>query len=184
MGTKFTEISENHATFIQNQHMFFVATAASDGRVNLSPKGMDTLRVLGPNQVVWLNVTGSGNETAAHLRELNRITLMFCEFEGDPKILRLYGHAQVYHPNDPEWNDLLALFPTVPGARQAIDVNVEIVQTSCGKGVPYYTYVGPRDHLNEWAERKGSDGIRKYWEQKNRVSLDGKETGILDEPGN
>lgn len=180
MGKRYDRIEDKLVDFIRAQRMFFVATAASDGRVNVSPKGMDTLRLLGANRVVWLSVTGSGNETAAHLRESNRITLMFCAFEGKPMILRLYGGARVYHPRDPEWSELLPLFPALPGARQIIDVEVDLVQTSCGMGVPYYAYRGDREQLNEWAARKGEDGIRQYWEDRNRVTIDGKTTGIFE----
>ena len=180
MGKRYDRIEDRLADFIRDQRVFFVATAAPDGRVNVSPKGMDTLRLLGANRVVWLSVTGSGNETAAHLRESNRITLMFCAFEGKPMILRLYGGARVYHPRDPEWGELLPLFPSLPGARQIIDVDVDLVQTSCGMGVPYYSFRGDREQLNEWAARKGEDGIRQYWEDRNRVTIDGKPTGIFE----
>lgn len=179
MGKRTSEIDERLRAFIEHQKLFFVATAARNGRVNVSPKGMDTLRVLGPNRVAWLSVTGSGNETAAHLREQPRITLMFCAFEGDPMILRLYGTATMTHPHDPRWPDLAALFPPLPGARQVIDVAVELVQTSCGMGVPFFAYQGEREQLNDWARKRGADGIRQYWRDRNRTSLDGKPTGIL-----
>jgi len=130
MGQKYTEISARHIQLIQRQKIYFVATAAQDERVNLSPKGLDTLRVLGPNRVVWLNLTGSGNETAAHLLESDRMTLMFCAFEGDPVVLRLYGHARLFHARDAEWNELVQLFPSIPGSRQVVDMNVDLVQTS------------------------------------------------------
>lgn len=179
MGQQYTEISTRLVQFIQQQKLFFVATAASDGRINISPKGMDTLRIPGPNRVVWLNLTGSGNETAAHLVENSRMTIMFCAFEGDPLILRLYGHARVFHPRDTAWNELVQLFPPVPGARQVVQMDVDMVQTSCGMAVPFLEFRGEREQLRQWAEKKGSDGIRQYWEQKNRVSIDGKPTGIL-----
>lgn len=179
MGQQYTEISTRLVQFIQQQKLFFVATAASDGRINISPKGMDTLRIPGPNRVVWLNLTGSGNETAAHLVENSRMTIMFCAFEGDPLILRLYGHARVYHPRDTAWNELVQLFPPVPGARQVVQMDVDMVQTSCGMAVPFLEFRGEREQLRQWAEKKGSDGIRQYWELKNRVSIDGKPTGIL-----
>jgi hypothetical protein len=180
MGRKYTEITEALRDFIERQHIFFVGTAASDGRVNVSPKGMDTLRVTGPKRVIWLNLTGSGNETAAHLRENERITLMFCAFEGDPKILRLYGEARVYHPGDAGWPELTACFAPIPGARQVIDVGIDLVQTSCGMGVPYFDYRAPREQLTQWAQNKGEQGLRQYWKEKNRTSLDGKPTGIVD----
>lgn len=181
MGQRYAEISEKLAQFIRRQKVFFVATAAGDGRINLSPKGMDSLRVLGPNRVVWLNVTGSGNETAAHLLENDRMTVMFCAFEGDPLILRLYGHARSFHPRDPAWDELIGLLPALPGARQIIDLDVDLVQTSCGMGVPLLEFKGEREQLNQWAAKKGEAGIRQYWEQKNRISLDGRPTRILDD---
>jgi predicted pyridoxine 5'-phosphate oxidase superfamily flavin-nucleotide-binding protein len=179
MGKRMSEIDERLRAFIERQRLFFVATAVRDGRVNISPKGMDTLRVLGPNRVAWLSVTGSGNETAAHLREQSRITLMFCAFEGDPMILRVYGNATVIHPHDARWQERVALFPPLPGARQVIDVAVDLVQTSCGMGVPFFAYRGEREQLNDWARKRGADGVRQYWRDRNRTSLDGKPTGIL-----
>lgn len=179
MGKKYPAIELSHKTFIMEQKLFFVATAAADGRINLSPKGVDTLRVLGSNRVLWLNLTGSANETAAHLLESDRITLMFCAFEGKPLILRLYGHAQVVHPWQPEWEALAGHFPSLPGARQIIDMTVDLVHSSCGMGVPLFDYVGERDQLLQWAEKKGDDGIRAYQEAKNSISLDGKPTGIF-----
>lgn len=180
MGQRYAEITPRLIQFIQQQKIFFVATAASDGRINLSPKGVDTLRVRGPNRVAWLNLTGSGNETAAHLLDNDRMTLMFCAFEGDPVILRLYGHARLYHPRDPEWGELAPLFPDIPGARQVIDLNVDLAMTSCGMGVPFFEYRGERGQLEAWADRKGKDGIEQYWRQKNQVSIDGKPTKILE----
>ncbi|MBI3775524.1 MAG: pyridoxamine 5'-phosphate oxidase family protein [Gammaproteobacteria bacterium] len=179
MGKQYTELTGNLTAFIARQKMFFVGTAAADGRVNVSPKGMDTLRVLTANRAVWLNLTGSGNETAAHLRELSRITLMFCAFEGDPLILRVYGQARALHPRDAEWASLHALFPNFNGARQIIDVAIELVQTSCGFGVPFLDFKAQREQLTQWAEKKGANGIRQYWEDKNQLSLDGKPTEIL-----
>lgn len=180
MAKQYPDLSTEHQKFITAQKIFFVATAAAEGRVNVSPKGMDSLRIVSPNRVVWLGVTGSGNETAAHLRQINRITLMFCAFEGDPKILRLYGSARTIHPRDAQWSELAKLFPALPGARQIFDVAVDLVQTSCGMAVPFYDYVGDREQLNEWAHKKGADGICEYWKDKNRISLDGVPTGIID----
>jgi hypothetical protein len=180
MGKRYDAISGSHIDFIAAQKMFFVATAATDGRVNLSPKGMDTLRVLNPNHVVWLNVTGSGNETAAHVQQNPRMTLMFCAFEGDPLILRLYGTARAIYQSDAEWDEFASLFPPLPGARQLFDLKVDLVQSSCGMAVPFYAYAGEREQLNEWAARKGNDGIRQYWADKNQTSLDGQPTHILE----
>jgi hypothetical protein len=141
---------------------------------------MDTLRVLSSHRVVWLNLTGSGNETSAHIQHDPRMTIMFCSFDGAPLILRLYGQARVFHHNDAEWESLFSLFEPIPGARQIFDLDVDIVQTSCGFGVPYHSYTGERDELNDWAIRKGEDGLRKYWEDKNQFSIDHIPTNIAE----
>jgi hypothetical protein len=174
MGKQFTEIPDALLPFIARQHIFFVGTAAPDGRVNVSPKGMDALRVLDANRVIWLNVTGSGNETAAHLLENPRMTVMFAAFEGSPMILRLYGKARTIHTDDSDWTELYAHFRPLPGARQILDLQVDLVQTSCGMAVPLMDYVGDRELLNQWAEKKGDEGVRQYWAEKNAVSLDGR----------
>lgn len=179
MGKQTNEIEVKLQDFIAHQKIFFVGTAAASGRVNVSPKGMDSLRVISPTRVIWLNVTGSGNETAAHLQELNRITLMFCAFDGPPMILRIYGTGRVIHPRDPQWSEWIGLFPPLPGARQFVEVKVELVQTSCGMAVPLLDFREERSALNDWATKKGEAGIQKYWEEKNQISLDGKPTGIL-----
>ncbi|TVT55385.1 MAG: pyridoxamine 5'-phosphate oxidase family protein [Sedimenticola thiotaurini] len=179
MGQRYNEIPQKVMTFIQNQKVFFVGTAAADGRVNISPKGMDSLRVIDSQRVLWLNVTGSGNETAAHVAELPRMTLMFCAFEGNPMILRLYGTARVIHTYDEEWERLYPLFNPTPGVRQIFDLSVDLVQTSCGMGVPFYDYAGERDQLMAWTVKKGDEGIRDYWQEKNQQSLDGKPTFIF-----
>ncbi len=180
MGRKFDVLSEQHIRFIAEQKIFFVATATEDSRVNLSPKGMDALRVVDAGRVLWLNLTGSGNETSAHVQLDPRMTLMFCAFEDPPMILRVYGAARVVHPSDPDWADLLSLFKPLPGARQIFDLAVDLVQTSCGMGVPYFTYNGDREQLVDWAEKKGDEGVRDYWEQKNQVSIDGFQTRIVE----
>lgn len=183
MGKQYEALSNKHIEFITAQKIFFVGTAAAEGRVNVSPKGMDSLRVLGPNRAVWLNVTGSGNETAAHVQVNPRMTIMFCAFEGDPLILRLYGKARAIHHNDAEWPELAALFPPLPGARQIFDLAIDLVQSSCGMAVPFFDYKGEREQLNEWAVKKGEDGIRQYWADKNAVSLDGQPTHIVEKNG-
>jgi hypothetical protein len=180
MGKRFSTISDQLKEFIKDQKIFFVGTAASDGRVNISPKGMDSLVVLSPNRVIWLNVTGSGNETASHIQENARMTLMFTAFSGKPMILRLYGDAKAVHQNDPEWSELYPYFKPLPGARQIFDLDVDLVQTSCGMSVPVYDYVEDRDQLSEWAEKKGKEGIKEYWQDRNQTSLDGKATNIMD----
>lgn len=164
--------------FIQAQRMFFVATADVDGRVNLSPKGLDSLRVLSPQRLLWLNLTGSGNETAAHLLGVNRMTIMFCSFEGNPLILRVYGTARTIHATDPEWEELYALFPDLAGARQIFDLEIESVQTSCGYAVPLYDFVGQRSRLLSNFEQRGPAGTQAYWAEKNVKSIDGKPTGM------
>lgn len=181
MGKTYSEISKKHQEFIQAQQMYFVATAPKGGHLNLSPKGMDSLRILNSNRVLWLNYTGSSNETAAHLLEDQRMTIMFCAFEGDPKILRLYGHARAIHPRNNDWEELLGHFPDTAGTRQLIEMEVELVHTSCGFGVPLYNYAGQRDALSNWIEKKGEDGIAQYWEDKNNQSLNGKATGIFED---
>ncbi len=166
-------------SFIEKQPIFFVATAMKEGRINLSPKGLDSLKVLSEKQVLWLNLTGSGNETATHLRFQNRMTLMFCAFEGKPMILRLYGTAKTYHERDADWKVLQTHFPKSVGNRQLIVMDIDLVQTSCGFGIPFMEYKGERDLLGPWAAEKGKEGLEKYWEEKNVTSLDGHPTGIF-----
>lgn len=178
MGMQYPVINDEIRVFIEKQKIYFTASAGPEGKVNVSPKGMDTLRVLGPNRVAWLNITGSSNETAAHLLENDRLTLMFCAFEGEPLIVRLYGHARAVHPRDAGWEEWLALFPPLPGARQVMVVEIDLVLTSCGYGVPLFDYRGERDRLLAW-EKKGPEGVREYWRKKNQTSLDGKPTGIF-----
>jgi len=180
VGQQYSAISDKLKQFIEEQKIFFVGTATADGRVNISPKGMDSLRVLGKNRVVWLNVTGSGNETAAHIQQSPRMTIMFAAFEGAATILRLYGSAKVIHRNDLEWDELLSLFNPIPGARQVFDLAVDLVQTSCGMAVPFFDYVEEREQLKNWADKKGEEGIKEYWEKRNQVSLDGRRTYIMD----
>ncbi|NER78711.1 MAG: pyridoxamine 5'-phosphate oxidase family protein [Leptolyngbya sp. SIO1D8] len=180
MGKRYSEIPDQLRQFIEAQKIFFVGTATANSRVNISPKGMDSLRVLDANRVVWLNVTGSGNETSAHVQENPRMTLMFAAFLGDPMILRLYGEARVVHQIDPDWQALFQLFPPIPGARQIFDVAIDLVQTSCGMGVPFFEYREDREQLNQWAIKKGEAGLKQYWIAKNQVSLDGQPTHILE----
>ena len=178
MGKKFQTISTSHQLFIKKQKVYFAATATADSRINLSPKGIDTLRVIDENRVLWLNLTGSANETAAHLLEDGRMTLMFCAFEGSPLILRLYGQAKTIHPWEAGWAALVENFPPLPGARQIIDMQVDLVHSSCGMGVPLFNYDQERDMLLNWAEKKGEQGVRAYQIEKNSQSLDGRPTGI------
>lgn len=167
--------------FIGRQHMFFTASVPPDGRINLSPKGMDSLRVTGPDQVAYLDLTGSGNETAAHLRQDPRLTIMFCSFDEQPLILRLYGQGRAVKPRDPDWRSWHGLFPSLPGERQIILLKVQSVQTSCGYAVPRYEYAGERETLSRWAEKKGPEGLLNYWREKNLTSIDGLSTGLLED---
>ncbi len=181
MSDKYPALSEDLAEFIKRQHLFFVATAAKDGRVNLSPKGQESLRVLGPNEILWQNLTGSGNESAAHILDTNRMTIMWCSFEGLPRILRVYGQAQTIHPNHSDWQSCVKHIPAPVGARQYFKLKIDLVQTSCGYAVPLMEYQEDRDILAQWSEKRGEDGVRKYWEEKNTTSIDGFPTGILDQ---
>ncbi len=178
MADQYPELSDKLIEFIGKQHMFFVGTAAATGFVNVSPKGMDSFRVINNKQVAWLNLTGSGNESAAHVLETSRMTIMFCSFDKQPMILRLYGKAIVVHPRDTAWKKLSSLFPDLAGARQIFQVELDLVQTSCGFAVPHYEFVADRTALISWAKNQGEDGIKRYWQQKNTLSMDGKKTGI------
>ncbi len=175
MAKVYEAITPELQRFIERQPLFFVATAPLDaaGHVNLSPKGRDAFHLFGPHRVGYLDLTGSGNETAAHLRENGRITFMFCAFEGAPRILRLYGRGQVIRPDAPEWAAVSEPFTILPGTRQIIVAEIDRVQTSCGMAVPLMDYQGQRDNLIEWAEAKGPDGLAAYREEKNRRSIDG-----------
>ncbi len=181
MGKQFLKLSSQHIAFIEDQKLYYVATAAAEGKINISPKGIDTIRVISPTEIVWLNLTGSGNETAAHIKENPRMTLMWCSFGEQPMILRTYGQAICYHEGDEGWKKYYSLFPDYIGARQIFYLPIELVQTSCGFGIPMYDYIGERDNLKEWAKKKGRSGIQEYWDNRNKTSLDGKPTGILPE---
>lgn len=180
MAKVFDSITDELQKFIANQQMFFVATAplSATGHINVSPKGLDSFRILSPTRVAYLDLTGSGNETSAHLQENERITLMFCAFQGAPLILRLYGRGQTILPDSPDWDTLSACFTNIPGARQIIVAEIDRVQTSCGMGVPLFDYQDDRDGLVKWAEKKGASGLQDYRHQKNRVSIDGLPTPL------
>ncbi len=180
MGKQDECLTDKHVEFIKAQRMFFVGTAAGTGRVNVSPKGMDSFLVINAKRVVWLNVTGSGNETSAHVQQNERMTIMFCAFDGPPIILRLYGSAKVIHQNDIDWANLFPLFKPLPGARQIFDLSIEMVQTSCGMGVPYYDYKSDRELLNDWARKRSEEEIRQYWLEKNQLSIDAIATHIAE----
>jgi Pyridoxamine 5'-phosphate oxidase len=175
-----TKLNTNLIAFIRAQPMFFVATAAPDGHVNVSPKGLDSLRVLSESKIIWLNLTGSGNETAAHVRESPRMTLMFCAFDGEARIVRVYGKARVIHPADNGWQQAAAQFPAMAGSRQIFELDIALVQTSCGTGVPLMTVVkqrGPEELLPFYADM-GAEDVQVYWKRRNSLSLNGKPTGI------
>ncbi|MDJ0640634.1 MAG: pyridoxamine 5'-phosphate oxidase family protein [Paracoccaceae bacterium] len=170
-------------SFIERQPVFFVGTAAADGRVNISPKGADTLRILSDTHLRWLNLSGSGNETVGHLKALNRITMMFCAFEGDALILRVYGKAKILHPRDAGWAEAVSGFPEMAGSRQIIDVDIEAVQTSCGTGVPLMRFESQRagEELLPFYADMGEEGVRAYWRKKNTETIDGLPTGLFED---
>jgi len=184
MAKQYSAITEAHREFIARQHIFFVASATGDSHVNLSPRSMDSFRLIDDNEVAYLDRTGSGNETAAHIRAGGHVTIMFCAFEGAPLILRLYGHGIVHHRDSKAFAKLLdERFGGVAplGTRQIVSLKVEMVQTSCGFGVPLFTYEGERDMMDKWADKKGPDGIQTWWREHNVLSLDGLPTGLLEE---
>ncbi len=174
MAKFYETITADLQEFISRQHMFFVASAplSAEGHVNLSPKGLDVFRILSPNQVAYLDMTGSGNETSAHLTENGRITLMFCSFEGAPRILRLYGTGRTVLPDTPEWNTLVPKFTLYTGVRQIIVADIALAQTSCGYAVPLYEYVDQRETLIKYWEHHGEEKKRTYHQEKNARSLD------------
>ncbi len=180
MGNFSSAIKPAHTDFIQKQKMFFVATAplSGEGHINLSPKGLDSFRVLSQERVAYIDVTGSGNETSAHILENGRITFMFCAFDGPPNILRLYGKGYTVLPGDAQWEELSGHFEIPVAVRQIIVADIHKVQTSCGYSVPLYEHVGERDHAYKWAAKKGEEGIEQYKQDKNRVSMDGLPTAI------
>jgi hypothetical protein len=175
VADRFTSLSPELAEWWRAQPLFFVATApaGTDGHVNLSPKGYDTLRVLGADRVAYLDLTGSGVETIAHLNENGRITLMACAFNGNPRISRIYGRGEVHPAGTQAFRALAAEFPELPGRRSIIDIAVESVTTSCGYAVPLMDLVADRDRLQKWATAKGDEGIVAYWAAKNAESVDG-----------
>jgi hypothetical protein len=179
MGKRFPGLEPDQIAFIAAQKVFFVSTAPlPGGRVNLSPKGMDTLRVLSPHRILWLNLTGSGNETAPQLAADPRMSLMWMSFDTRPLILRAYGTARAVHHGDADWLALSALLPAEPGARQVIDMTVDLVQTSCGYAVPLAEPPRDRTVLRNWAETKGAEGLKAYWADRNARTIDDAPTGI------
>lgn len=184
MAKRFPRLEAHHHRFIAEQHLFFTASAAPSGHVNVSPRSTDMFRVLGDNAVMYLDRTGSGNETAAHLKADGRLTLMFCAMAGPPLIMRLYGRGRVIHRDSDEFARRLSehfegMAPL--GARQMIHLDFGLVQTSCGYGVPLFAYQEERPQMDAWAKAKGAEGIEDYWREKNQVSLDGLPTGLFEE---
>ncbi len=175
MGKVHTEIDDNVRKFIEDQQVFFVATAPLDpnGHVNLSPKGLDSLRILGPKRVAYVDLIGSGVETVAHLKDNGRIVMMFCAFQGPPNVVRIYGRGQAIESHQSEFEDLAAKFPSYGSRRAIIAVDVTRVSSSCGYGVPRLKYEGERPQLLSWADRKGPEGLKAYRYEKNRRSIDG-----------
>ncbi len=168
-------INQNHRNFIAKQKMFFIGSAplSGDGHINVSPKGLDSFRVLSDSKVAYMDLIGSGNETSAHVEENRRITIMFCAFDGPPNIMRLYGKGYTVIPGDAEWDEIAQHFDLKPATRQFIVADIYQVQTSCGYSVPLYEYAGERDHADKWADKKGKDGLEEYKLKNNKVSLDG-----------
>lgn len=181
MAKFYPDINPSLQEFIKEQKIFFTATATQTGRINLSPKGIDTFRCIDNKTVAYLDLTGSGNETAAHLYEDGRITLMFCSFSDKPLILRLYGQGRVINFRDKEWQIFYPLFSSVPGERQIMVIDIELAQTSCGTGVPIYELKAERQAIIEWANKKGEQGLYEYWKMKNIKSIDGLPTKLLED---
>lgn len=176
------KLSSEDIQFIKNQKMFFVSTAPKDGKINLSPKGLDdTFKIIDKNKILWLNYFGSGNETAAHLLEDNRMTIMFCAFEGDANILRLYCKAKAIQEKDNDWEEYISHFPIKRAARQVFEVIIESVNNSCGMGVPLYEYTSQRKELSDYYDNSSKEEHIKYMKKKNQISFDGKETKLFED---
>jgi hypothetical protein len=180
MGKQYSELLPEHEHFIRQQRIFFVGSAplSEQGHVNLSPKGHDSFRILSAHRAAYLDMTGSGNETSAHILENGRITIMFCAFEGPPNILRLYGTGAVVLPDSAEWEMLHSQFTPLPGVRQIITIDIHKVQASCGYSIPYMNYAGDRDTLQRWSVQKGEEGLKQYRQEKNASSIDGLPTPL------
>ena len=174
----FDHITNDLQKFIEKQKIFFVGTATSDGLINISPKGLESLKVIDKNRILWMNLTGSGNESAAHTQENPRMTLMFTSFDKKPLILRVYGEVKTIHRLDKDWDILSSYFPPSDASRQIFDLSISLVQTSCGYAVPFYDFKGERDILKKFNVKAGKKGIQKYWKENNAKSLDGIITNI------
>ena len=173
-------ITDELKEFITRQKMFFTGTAGESSRVNISPKGMDTFRVISPTTVAYLDHTGSGNETAAHLLENDRMTIMFCSFDKQAMILRLYGKGLSVYPSNADWGAFMPHFEETLGQRKIVVLEIDRVQTSCGFAVPRYEFIEERDVLYRWANMKGEDGLKEYRTNKNMSSIDGLPTGHVE----
>lgn len=183
MAKQFSSIDDRLRDFIARQHIFFTASATAGSRVNVSPRETLCLRITSPNTAIYLDRTGSGNETSAHMKADGRLTIMFCAMAGPPMILRLYGHGRIIHRSSPEYRELLHghyAGDEPLGARQIVWLDIDLVQTSCGFGVPLFGYEGERPSLDQWAKAKGPDAIEEYWREKNTLSMDGLPTGLFD----
>lgn len=183
MAREYPGLTPQLRDFIARQRIFFAASAAAGARVNVSPRGMREFRILGDNEICWLDLTGSGAETAAHLQADGRLTIMFCAFEGPPNILRLYGRGEILHRRSAAFAEMLAqefgnVLPL--GGRQIVRLKIDLVKTSCGYGVPAYDFRQERAALDNWAAGKGASGIENYWREYNTKSMDGLPTGIVD----
>jgi hypothetical protein len=183
MSKFFDQLTPEMTEFIQAQPVFFVATAAPASRINLSPKGMDTFRVLDDKRVAYLDLTGSGNETAAHLMRDGRITIMFCSFAKNAEIMRIYGRGAAIRPGDARWPELIALFPKLPGVRQVMEISVESAMTSCGYAVPRMREIAPRDTLEKYWTKRGEEEKERYWQTHNLKSIDDLPTGMAEATG-
>jgi hypothetical protein len=182
MAKFYTELDDTLRQFIAAQHIFFNASAPSQGRINISPKGLDTFRILSNQRVAYLDLTGSECETAAHLAENGRLTLMFCSFQDKPLILRLYGRGRVVRARDPEWAELHPHFDALPGERQIVVLEIESCMTTCGFAVPLYEYQGERTMLPDWAEKMGEERLTQYRHEHNERSIDGLPTHLFEDP--
>ncbi|MCP4699085.1 MAG: pyridoxamine 5'-phosphate oxidase family protein [Gammaproteobacteria bacterium] len=180
MAEFYTELNDTLKKVIAKQKIFFIATAPTEGRISLSPKGLDSLHCLDDKTIAFLNLTGSGNETAAHLFQNGRMTMMFCSFTENPLIIRIYGQGRVIHPRDKAWAELYPLFKPLPGPRQIIILDIDSAQTSCGYGVPIYEFKEERALLHHIAEKAGEEGLEEYKRKNNQVSIDGLPTRILE----
>ena len=176
------KLSKKDIEFIEKQKIFFVSTAPKNGKINLSPKGLDdTFKIIDENKILWLNYFGSGNETAAHLLEDSRMTIMFCAFEGEANILRLYCKAKAIQEKDKNWDDYIKYFSISRAARQVFEVTIESVNNSCGMGVPLYDFISQRNELTNYYDNTSKEEHIAYMKKKNQISFDGKPTKLFEE---